>query len=440
MSAVIDARLVPLLGRGRVHPALHVDAQGVVVGIVTADGDYRLVTSDGDEIEPEVVAKPVLRFVPRPYADLAGRWSAEDLADWRSTRAAPSFSEVLSLLVHALDRAMEFPRRELRTLFAVWALATYFYNGFLSFPRLALSGERESGKSKLLAILRGTAWNALLMLNPTPAVLFRLVQEFRPTLLLDEVEALSREDARDVLAILNSGYKAGGTVPRCEGDKVRRVELFEVYAPVALAAIKSLNPVTEDRSIPVVMQRGSDPARVNLEVDLADSLYTRIRHGAYRLLLTRWADVRTSYRTVPLPSWLNARARELWRPLLALASVADSENGLAVTPDLLALAREHVEDRDSASAEAESLLAELAERLGLAGSLTVRPGDLREALQRRLGWRDAPTPELVGAWLRRLGFRRGRKDREGARYEVTAERLREVATRYAPSALEEHQP
>jgi hypothetical protein len=429
-----------LSDRGRIHPALHIDAHGVVVGIVTASGDYQLVASEGDLIGADD-AKAALKFLPRSYAGLAGRWPGEDLQDWLITRTAPRFSDVLVLLLHAFERALEFPRRELRTVFAVWALSTYFYPLFLSFPRLALSGEKESGKSKVLAILQQTAWNALLMMTPTPAVLFRLVSEFRPTLLLDEMEGLSGDDARDIRAILNAGYKAGGTVPRCEGERTKRVEQYEVYAPTALAAIRSLNTVTEDRAIPVTMQRGSDAGTLNAEVDPADPLYGRIRSGGYRLLLERWRTVQSAYRSTPVPPWLNGRARELWRALLAVAAVADAEDELALTADLHTLAREHVEDRAGASAEAEALLAELADRLGSTDRLTVRPGDdhLREALSRRLGW-DAPSAEAVGSWLRRLGFRRGGKDRQGARYEVSAEAVREAARRYAPGIIAAPQP
>jgi hypothetical protein len=101
-------------------------------------------------------------------------------------------------------------------------------------------------------------------------------------------------------------------------------------------------------------------------------------------------------------------------------------------PDLLSLSREHVEDRVEVSAEGEALLAELADQLGALASITVRPGELAEPLRRRLGWRDAPTAAQVGAWLRRFGFRRRGKDREGARYEVTADHLREVTGRFTP--------
>jgi len=430
MTKSVDLKALTLFGRGRIHPALHVDEQGVIVGVVTEAGEYCLITSERKRYDPSEV-KDVLAVMPRAYPDLAGRWSDEDMNRFLSGEEdPPPFSEGLALSISALDDAMEFPRPEHRALIAVWSLASYFHPFFLTFPRLALSGERESGKSKLLALLRAMAWNALLMLSPTPAVLYRLVHEFRPTLALDEVEGLNRDDGREVLAVINSGYKAGGSVPRCEGEKTKRVELFEVYSPMALAAIKNLNAVTEDRCIPLVLQRGAAREKLNREVELSAPIFGRIRSGCYRLLLTRWRAVREAYQTVPLPTWLNGRARELWRPLLAVAAVADAENGLQLGPDLQALAREHVQDRDGLSTEGETLLAALAERLRELESVTIRPGELTEDLRKRLGWREPPTPHVVGAWLRRLGFRRTGKDRDGAKYEVTAERLQNLAVRY----------
>lgn len=423
--------LVTRLGRSRIHPALHVEEDGVILGCISKSGEVRLVTSDRQLHAPEDL-KDVLAFLPRPYPDLAGRWEEDDLLDFLAAGEAPTFSEVLALTINALDEAMEFPRPQHRALLATWSLASYFFPCFLTFPRLNFSGEMESGKSKALTLLRATAFNALLMLNPTPAVLYRLVQEFRPALLLDEVEGLNKEDGREVLAIINSGYKVGGTVPRCEGERTKLVQLFNVYAPLGLAAIRTVNSVTENRCIPLVLQRGVDPAKLNREVDPSAPVFARIRAGGYRLLLTRWREVGESYQTVALPSWLNSRARELWKPLLAVAALADRDNGFSVTPDLLTLARAHVKDRESVSAEAEALLAVLTERLGEAERVVVRPRDLREPLRERLGWRDAPTPELVGTWLRRLDFRRAGKDRLGAKYEIGADQLHAVTVRYTP--------
>ena len=432
MSTPVELAAVELLGRGRMNPWLHADAQGVALGRLTEAGEYQLITSERLALDAKA-AGPALATRPRCYVPLVGRWADSDAEEWLTTGQAPTFSEVLALTVRALDSHLELPRREHRALLATWAVGTYFFPLFLSYPRLSLSGERGCGKSKLLTLLAATAWNGYLALMPTPAVLFRLIHEYRLTLLLDEVEGFDKEDARDILAIINSGYKAGGSVPRVEGKDERRVESFSVFAPLALAAIKAPNSTTEDRCIPVVMQRGADRARINSEVDSRAETFGALRSGCYRLLLTRWREVMATYETASLPEWLNSRARELWRPLLALAAVADAEpDSLALTEDLLALAREHVADRDDLSAEAEALLDELAVRLGDCASVVIRPGELREPLRARLGWRDAPASHAVGAWLRRLGLRRDGKDRDGARYVVTAEQLREVTGRYTP--------
>jgi len=419
--------------RGQLHPALHFDPHGAAVGVVTETGAYRLCTS-APRIHSLEAVKDELLFSPRPYPDLVGRWADTDVAQFVGGGTVPSFSEVLTLAIKVLRDAMEFPRPEQAVFVATWAVGTYFFPLFLTFPRLNLSGERESGKSKLLTLLLGLAFNALLMVTPTPAVLFRLIHEFRATILLDEVEGLDKEDAREILAIINSGYKAGGTVARCEGEKKKRVESFNVYAPLALAAIKTVNATTEDRCIPLTLQRGSDRARINAEIDLRAPIFGQIRSGCYGLLLIHWREVEDAYRQVDFPDWLNGRARELWRPLFALGSLADQENGLALTPDLLALAKEHVDSRTLVSAEGEALLHVLVDRLGAAASVTVHPGDLTEALRTRLGWQHAPSPELVASWLRRFRFPRGTpsRDREGVRYEVTVERLTDVQVRYGP--------
>jgi hypothetical protein len=415
----------------KAHPWLNLGPHGAIIGRATDAGRCQLVTSERkvwDPEQPEI--RDALAFRPRVYPDLAGRWPDADAHDWLATGKAPTFSEVLALLIYELQATVEFPRKEHAALVATWAVAGYFHPLFLSFPRLQLVGERGSGKSKLLALLHATAWNASLMVAPTPAVLYRLVQETRPTMLLDECEALDKDDRKEIFAVVNSGYKQGASVPRCEGDRTKRVEFYEVYAPMALASIRGLNATTEDRAITMVMQRGIDQRKVNAELDPRAPRFTRVRSGCYRLLLTRYVDVVKTCQTIELAQWLNARARELWKPLLVIAAIADAENGLSLTPDLLALAREHVEDGNPLSTEGAALLAEVGDLLGGAESATVRPGALAESIGKRLGWRDAPTAEQIGGWLRRLGFRRTGRDRDGACYTITPEGFRTVADRF----------
>jgi hypothetical protein len=329
---------------------------------------------------------------------------------------------------------IEWPRAEHATLLAVWTVGTYFHALYPAFPRLSLSGERGSGKSKVLALLHALAWNAMEIVTPTPAVLFRLITEFRATLLLDELEGLNRDDAGEVRALLNAGYKAGAVVPRVEGKDTRRVEAFPVYAPAVVAAIRAPNPVTEDRCIPITMQRGLSKTKINATVNPHDADFARMRAACYALLLDRWQAMRGAVDAVDLPPWLNARARELWAPLLAIADLADDETD--DTPHrtaLLTLAKEHVDDRATLSEEGEAVFKVLDDCLGSALSVMVRPRDLVDPLHKLLRWRDPPTPETVGQWLsRRFRIPKDKppRDSEGVRYRVTREVLDGLKDRY----------
>ncbi len=69
------------------------------------------------------------------------------------------------------------------------------------------------------------------------------------------------------------------------------------------------------------------------------------------------------------------------------------------------------------------MLGLLAERLAAGPAVTVRPGAFAAPLRELLGWCDTPTPEAVSRLLRRLGFRPGRRDREGRRYDITIAQL-----------------
>ena len=384
---------------------------------------------EADELGDTLLVKP------RPFPDLAGRWPQEDQAAFLAGGPCPTFSEVLTLTIHEQRRLLEYPRPEYAAALAAWAVASYFFPAFLAFPRLNLTGERESGKSKVLGFLKATTFNALLLLNPTPPVLFRLVQEFRPTLLLDEMESIDDDTQKAILSILNAGYKAGGTVARCEGEKIRRVESFNVYSPAVFASIRGLNATTEDRCISFTMQQGADRQRINTELDPAAPVFGQIRAACYRLLLTHWKDIPVTAQSIKFPDWLNGRARELWKPLLTITTLADSENSqnsLELTKDLWALAREHVDGRSGISPEGEALLAVLAERLDTVSSLRFHPKELADDLRTRLGWQHPPTPEKVARWVKRYGIARDGRDSRGVLYSITASQLKEMQVRHIP--------
>jgi len=142
---------------------------------------------------------------------------------------------------------------------SVWITATHAFDSFQYFPYLAiLSAVKGCGKTRLLQVLECLCHNPSRYTFPSAAVLYRTIQDRKPTLLLDEVENLSNprsEVAKDIRAILNAGFEAGGKVPRCGGKRFDKIEDFSVYCPKAFAAIGNLPDTIADRSIVIHMQR-----------------------------------------------------------------------------------------------------------------------------------------------------------------------------------------
>jgi len=94
----------------------------------------------------------------------------------------------------------------------------------------------------------------LLATNIAPAPLFRCVEEFRPTLLLDEADAWLKEN-EELRGILNGGHsRKTAKVIRCVGDE-HDVRAFSTFCAKAVAGIGRLADTLEDRSIIIPMKR-----------------------------------------------------------------------------------------------------------------------------------------------------------------------------------------
>src|SRR5262249_19127574 len=96
---------------------------------------------------------------------------------------------------------------------------------------------------------------------PTEAVLFRGIHHLKPTMLLDETDAIFKdgrggpsEKQEGLRAILNAGYRKGALVPRCIGTS-NELELFDVFCPKSMAGIGHLPQTLEDRAVCIRLTR-----------------------------------------------------------------------------------------------------------------------------------------------------------------------------------------
>ena len=143
---------------------------------------------------------------------------------------------------------------------ALWAVATWFVEFTYFAPLLTLlSPTIQSGKTLVIDLLEWICRETVRTsgVGITPAVIFRLNEKRQPTFLIDEAEKLSGRNAdKEIIGLLNEGYRRGGKVQRC-GDKSNNfdVEEFEAFGFRLLASTEKLWGSIIDRSIIVRISR-----------------------------------------------------------------------------------------------------------------------------------------------------------------------------------------
>lgn len=147
------------------------------------------------------------------------------------------------------------------TILPLWVLHTHAFFGVTSFtPYLCItSAEKGCGKTRVLEVLHGVVREPLMTGSISPAALARTVERNKPTMLLDELDAIFKGDkeiAEAMRGILNHGYHVRGTYTRMVGNGAKQEERhFSTFCPKALAGIGTLPDTVAARSIVIRLKR-----------------------------------------------------------------------------------------------------------------------------------------------------------------------------------------
>jgi hypothetical protein len=202
---------------------------------------------------------------------------------------------------------------------ALWILHTYLTEQFAISPRLCVrSPMKGCGKTLMLDVLAPLVRRPLPTANVTPAAVFRVIEKYHPTLLVDEADTFIRE-SDELRGVLNSGHRKGGQVLRTVGDD-HEPRAFSTYGPCAVALIGSLPDTLHDRSVVVDLKR-------RLKTELVESFRCdRTGHlDALARKAARWAagnGAQIGEIDPAVPAGIVNREADNWRPLLAIADIA----------------------------------------------------------------------------------------------------------------------
>jgi Protein of unknown function (DUF3631) len=202
---------------------------------------------------------------------------------------------------------------------ALWIVHSYLIDCFLVSPRLAIrSPVKRCGKTTLLDVIARLVLRPLPTANVTAAAVFRVVEAYRPALLVDEADTFLR-DNDELRGIINSGHRHGGSVLRTVGDD-HEPRAFSTYSPCAIALIGKLPDTLHDRSVVIDLKRRLPSEEITpFRPDRAGDLDVSARKVA------RWTKDNAAGiadADPDLPAGVYNREADNWRPLLAIAEAA----------------------------------------------------------------------------------------------------------------------
>ncbi len=252
--------------------------------------------------------------VPKaPVGELDGLGLA-DAAPWPDSVDG---AELANAVMDVFDRYLSLPKGG-AVILTLWTFHTHTFNASTVSPILAITSPvMRCGKTTTIELLRALVARPLATSNVTPAVLFRVIEKYCPTLLVDEADSFLK-DNNELRGILNSGHtRTAAYVLRLEGDKYEPKQ-FSTWCPKAIAAIGDLPSTLMDRSVVLSLRRRKPDERgARLRIGGVESECETTRRQIARWALDHMSSLTGS--DPEIPEALNDRAQDNWRPLIAIA-------------------------------------------------------------------------------------------------------------------------
>ncbi|HEX8643719.1 MAG TPA: hypothetical protein VF702_07370 [Allosphingosinicella sp.] len=208
---------------------------------------------------------------------------------------------------------------------AHYVLLSWVHDAFSELPYLRFRGEYGTGKTRALLAVGSICYKPIFASGASSvSPIFRLLDAFGGTLLLDEADLRFSDKTADLVKILNNGNVQGLPVLRTVSSRHNELhpQAFKVYGPKLVAMREGFaDAALESRFL--TEETGSRPLRQDIAFHLPGHMQEEARELRNRLLDWRFA-ARSSARVDPsraVPG-LSPRGNQT---VLALLSLVDDE-------------------------------------------------------------------------------------------------------------------
>jgi hypothetical protein len=280
--------------------------------VLWQDGAWRfeqfVLTPTGERLVPysaqnNLIKKEVVLFPSEPCE----YGSEEQLVD-----------DIRTFIHRYVDVSPRFER-----IASYYVLFSWLYDGFAELPYLRLRGDYGSGKTRFLLTVGSLCYKPILASGATStSAIFRMLDSFRGTLIIDEGDFRYSDEKSDLIKIFNNGNQKGLPVIKTEMSESKEFNprAFEVYSPKILASRGSFDDkALESRFL--TEETGDRRLRRDIPINLPPIYKDEARLLRNKLLLYRFRNHGKNHApTLVLDERIEPRLRQIFIPLMSIVS------------------------------------------------------------------------------------------------------------------------
>ncbi|HUP24341.1 MAG TPA: hypothetical protein VNB06_15525 [Thermoanaerobaculia bacterium] len=217
-------------------------------------------------------------------------------------------------------------------LSAYYVLFTWLYDSFNELPYLRAKGDTGSGKTRYLLTVGSLCYKPTFASGAsTVSPLFRILDLFRGTLVIDEGDFRLSDEKAEVVKILNNGNARGFPVLRSEAvgrEREFSPRAYQVYGPKLVATRTTF----QDRALEsrcLTEELGNRRLRADIPINLPMAFKIDARSLRNKLLTFRFVNYGRPFANPALVDpTIEPRLNQVFVPLLSVISDATAREDL----------------------------------------------------------------------------------------------------------------
>jgi hypothetical protein len=140
-----------------------------------------------------------------------------------------------------------------------YILLSWLYDRFGTIPYLGFRGDFGTGKSRAMQVIGGLCYKPCKIAGAvTPAPIYRLIEQFRGTLLIEEANFKDSSEGNEVVKILNCGFEKNNPIIRCNKDRPSDLQYFDPFCPKIVTTRGAFDDKALESRFCTVTLKGSD--------------------------------------------------------------------------------------------------------------------------------------------------------------------------------------